>query len=356
MKTHKFKYALENEDGDEDGDKGSTIRLWRRQFDNEVSTTEAAENVLFEKLSQAGLLYCRGCSLQDFSKSDGTRMVTCNWCKEKQSFTANTLFHGMRRAVIREYLFFIYLIENGIEVNASEFARNSSVAYSSSLMILRKCAMVLEQMMRQRETRSMHCVQLAEVVCRRSTETPAGEHPRSEQTALSKLGLRRTEVGIEEQESEREEDDALMKALPVEQQTLFGILGEQPTYFDALCERSGIATGLVTGSLMMLELAGWIECKGDMYWRKERQKRVEIEEETDSEPGLRQSAVEFIRRVYQGISQKYSQLYLALHWCFRDRKDWTGQLLQACLRSEPVTYRQVLGYKSPAVLRLSPVA
>jgi hypothetical protein len=330
----------------------------RRQFDLEIPTVESAENVLFERLLNAGLVTCRKCNRCDFSKSVGTRMSVCNWCKNKQSFTASTLFHGMKRAVTREYLFFIYLLEKGILLNASEFARNSSVAYSTSLTILKKCAIVIEQCMKSSETKTIHCSQLASVICRRSKETPAGEHPRMEQNVLS-LQARNADKNLEQQGiatgSENSNDHIL--SLPAEQKILYEMLNNEPIFFDQLCVQSGLATGLVSGALMMLELAGLVECKADMYSRKQRHPEIEASAEVDCEPEISKSAIEYIRTVYQGISQKCSQLYLALHWFQKDKTRWSeGKLLQACFRSEPVTYRQILSYKSPALLKISPAA
>lgn len=60
---------------------------------------------------------------------------------------------------------------------------------------------------------------------------------------------------------------------------------------------------------------------------------------------------DFVRRVFQGISRKYLQLYLAVYWCSLNRRRWgVGRLFSACMRSRRRCYRARLNFVSPPVV------
>ncbi len=65
------------------------------------------------------------------------------------------------------------------------------------------------------------------------------------------------------------------------------------------------------------------------------------------------SVNEFIRKIHHGISRKYSQHYLALHWFLNNDSRWLpGDLFYACLRSVPISLAKILDFVSPRKLHI----
>jgi len=110
----------------------------------------------------------------------------------------------------------------------------------------------------------------------------------------------------------------------------------------------------------MLELAGVaVRLPGDSYVRAVADAVVACpgsdDRASDGSGGLIQLFMDFVRVHNHGISRKYLQKYLAGHWCHRDRHSWgAGSLLLACLRSGPVSCRQILEYVSSPLVRVLP--
>ena len=60
------------------------------------------------------------------------------------------------------------------------------------------------------------------------------------------------------------------------------------------------------------------------------------------------AAIAFIREYFHGVSRKYLQVYLAAFWCHFDRDTWNhGTVLRACLKHPPISYIDLLHYKTP---------
>ena len=67
------------------------------------------------------------------------------------------------------------------------------------------------------------------------------------------------------------------------------------------------------------------------------------------------TSMDFIHEVFQGISRKYLQAYLAIFWCWIEQKCWgAGALLKACCRFRYVSTAEVMAFRTPPMVRLLP--
>lgn len=67
------------------------------------------------------------------------------------------------------------------------------------------------------------------------------------------------------------------------------------------------------------------------------------------------TSMDFIHEVFQGISRKYLQTYLAIFWCWIEQRCWgAGALLKACCLFRYVSTVEVLAFRTPPMVRLLP--
>lgn len=267
-----------------------------------------------------GSLICLFCDGRDFARERGSRVMLCRACGRKSWLTAGSFFH--RKKLLRPWLAAIWMMEHGVFINASQLKQLLGIAYSSAHYILRSLACVVEE----QSSTTYELVPSAlflDTFSRRSTETPAREHPRAEEKVLQ-----------EQQEAEEDSDDSQMdvSGLPEDQREIYMHLAQGPRSVDYLCSRTGLNTGPAVAALTMLELDGLIQRSSGAYY-----KRVELAaspgEISEGASNVVNGAIRFVKRVFGGISRKYLQSYVASYWCFTDRKRWgPGALLEACLR------------------------
>lgn len=370
--------TLESKKNSKSTSKDLILALYRSEFDRDVPTANDAENIIYERLSNAGMIVCTKCCGSRFTKKPSSRKVVCLSCKNRQSFTAHTFFHGMKKMAAKEYLFLLTLFERGIVVNASEFQRHSSVAYSTSLSMIKKCAMVIEQTMQSETLTLLTCSEIKDAVYKRSIETPARKHPRCEQIVETQLECfepvcdcgRSYDTTVESVLSFAPESPESVNAfevsdhdateMPEEQRNIFNLLTDKPVHFDDICKQMEIGAGALSSGLVMLELDGLVTRQNEFYSRKSKTALANYKSSLSitllpaGVPSkLGRSLTAFLRNEFRGISQKCSQLYLALHWYSEDKRIWTkDRLLNACLASKPITYKDVRNYKSPKMLNV----
>lgn len=370
--------TLELKKSSKSSSKDLILAIYRSEFDHDVPTANDAENIIFERLSKAGMIVCTKCCGTRFTKKFSSRKVVCLGCKNRQSFTAQTFFHGMKKMAAKEYLFLLTLLERGVVVNASEFERHSSVAYSTSLAMIKKCAMVIEQKMQLETLTPLTCSEIKEAVYKRSFETPARKHPRCEQIVETQLECfepvcdcgRNYDTTVEPTVSSAPDSTESFNTcetsgdfaieMPEEQRNIFNLLTDKPVHFDDICKQMQIGAGALSAALVMLELDGLVTRQNEFYSRKSKtvlanyKRALSITLLPAEVPSkLGRSLTAFLQNEFRGISQKCSQLYLALHWYFEDKHIWTkDRLLNACLASKPITYNDVRNYISPKTLNV----
>lgn len=283
--------------------------------------------------------------------------------------TAGTFFERIRSS--RPWLLAIRLIGEGIHFNAADLHRLAGVAPSTANQILKKIAVVIDSSVQsEAEAVAVPSALYLAVICKRSLETPANEHPISEQAEMEK----RCSDGDEGARSVAQSGSASVamagiapnSSLGGPEQALYALLSVQPIHFEDLCEQLNLSAGMVSSMLISMELEGLIEqLPGDRYIRSIPYAIASCKQATaqaSSIQGMTNEtlkrvavSVEFIRDDFRGISRKYLQLYLSAQWCHIDRVRWSFEsLLEACSRFRYVGYREILAFVSPLKVKLPP--
>lgn len=295
----------------------AVARAWR-----EFSRCYADEVECVEKIFRIvdGSVICVFCDGRDFARERGSRVLHCRACGREVWLTAGSFFH--RKKLLRPWLAAIWMMEHGVIINALQLKQLLNIAYSSAHYILRSLACVVEEQS-SNTSDIVPSYLFLDTFSRRSSETPAREHPRAEEKALQ-----------EQQEERANFDNSQMdvSGLPDDQQEIYMNLAQGPRSVDYLCSRTGLDIGPALAALTMLELDGLIQLSSGVCYQ-----RVEVaslpSEISEGALNFVHGAIRFVRRIFGGISRKYLQSYIASYWCYTDRKRWgPGALLQACLR------------------------
>lgn len=291
--------------------------LWRRTYHTDVAV-------------------CRFCNTSQSDFCFDKRTFKCKHCRGKNSVTAGTFFEKIRRP--RPWLARIWFFENGIQINSNQFSELFDIAYSTSLSIFKKITLaVIDMLPAETECPSSD---FEELICKRSSETPANEHPKSE----LRTGIEDNEVSVSEIVGELDANDSVILEL------LQG--GRLST--DQLHYRSKFSFGELYMSLFTLcDLRLVRRLPGDLYERVSLQ-QVKINRRASERSAQIDSATEFIRVTNHGISRKYLQLYVCAAAIHSNRKRWSsGALLKACCASVEITDAQVRAYVSPYNVRVA---
>ncbi|HEY9784608.1 MAG TPA: hypothetical protein V6D17_04335 [Candidatus Obscuribacterales bacterium] len=206
--------------------------------------------------------------------------------------------------------------------------------------------------------------QFKQLYSRRSTETPARQHPLAEEEALeSEERQEGTNVDEDKQESFTKQSNDLpldLISLQPKGREIYEKLSSEPIGFDELCVITGITTPELLATLTFMELEQVItRVPGNRFVRKS-----ETAEHSDNgkakvtdpmQDRVVKEIVWFLKRVFRGICRKYIQPYLAVYWCHADRKRWTlGTVFDACLNFGYVRSCDLSMYVSPAVVKVLP--
>jgi len=195
-----------------------------------------------------------------------------------------------------------------------------------------------------------------EVFLKRSHETPARQHPETEEDEIEKSLAQACPAPV----------SALGQAADVELQpdekSIFELLSDHPISFDKLCDRTGLSPGEVSASLMMLYLDQLVDfLPGDRYVRFKPQKTQNprhtagnrSKQKEAQKPKHVTDFIEIIRSVFHGISRKCVQTYLAAYWCHLDRKRWNANsLFNAVIFHAPISHEELFNYVSPPFVKM----
>lgn len=314
-------------------------------FNSRFSTDADCIDELYRHLLDAGIAH-RCCTNPMWWKEPGQRIVQCHTCLSKTSITAGTLFHKIKR--VRAWLALILMKQDGIIVNPFQFHKFFNVAYATAADMFKKLRLMFEQTM-QLDSPSVPSSAFFSLIFRRSRKTLAEQHPTSElddscefETAEATISLRSFV-----------NDPNVMELSPTEQKVFDCLSSADKVHFDKLCNMTSLETGSLSAALVMLELYGLVHpIPGDHYVRsKPHLLRKEIEN-ADVLPRIN-IAAKFIRSLFQGISRRYLQLYLAEFWFHANRKNLLPNFLFAsCIKGPPLDHKAMLAYVSPQIVRL----
>ena len=347
------------------------LKDYWNQFVAEFPTEEDCVNELY-RLIYRHRLRCPECHTEKIRRLFSCRVIICCECKIKTHTLAGTFFHNIRRAQC--WLAAIWFMEHGIEISASSFARLANLVSSSAQEIFKKLSLVvINKMSRLPEISSADFVF---VFRRRSRITPAGRGPASEQDdieksidANSKKLDETASVDAAPSQTKTEFDDG--NANPTgftdekieflnRERTVLAAMSSEPVYFDVLQQIIGMDTGKLIATLVFLELKGVVKRdQGNWYWLAETAPAAGSAAGSFPENQAKNAVASFYKYVisiFNGISRKYLQNYLAWYWCIVDRKRWKpGALLKECSRFRKIGHEDILHYVSPTIVKLSPV-
>ncbi len=293
-----------------------------------------------------GVLKCNECGSSELERIGKNRSARCRRCHKTTWLTARTFLAGIKRP--RAYLLQIILIGNGIAISASELARIVGIASSSAQCIVKKIDAAVQSFMGTGGIQ-VDCRHFFQCISKRSTHTPAKEHPLSE---LAEVG----NVAQGPSQSGKSLNANTLPKLSAEPELVYKLLSEVPTTIDMLAEKSGLPVNSVSAALTILELEELTKmCPGNKF--------IKCKPPGKPAPKLSKQAkrcvdasVELIRQTYKGVSRKYLQQHLAFCWSIKDRSRWSVKaLVQACAKLGPITDAQVNSYVSPPVVLLIPV-
>jgi len=187
---------------------------------------------------------------------------------------------------------------------------------------------------------------------RRTRETPADEHPRAEEEAAARKYRRPVSETLDAVVSQAVSQLGQGYGEDFEKPEFREILSElanEPVHFNQIAERTGIETTQLFNALTQLQLDGLaVRQPGDWFLLTPnilcRSSKNTTNEEIDIK---KEGFIAFLSNLSHRIGRKYLQLYLALHWFLTDKERWTkGRLLETCLRSGPISERDILAYSS----------
>lgn len=295
------------------------------------------------------------------------RSVWCPRCRKRTWLTNGTFFENMRRLDVAHGI--LTLLERGVDLCAHQASVIFSCAYDTAWTFFLKLEAIIAEIMPQSED-LLECLSLdfTSLFIRRSNRTPAQVHPREEQRAyedelrqedFSSSGDYKTN---QDTDCTDKTDDSFFSNSPL----LELIAADRPTDFDSLLERSKMPHSSLSMELMELQMAKLIiRQPGELYVlakaskaqeHNQRIKSIQIFEEGSvgaSESSLLNHALQYIRTLSHGISRKYLQLALCLHWFQFDKTRWSpGELTHLCKRHRAITKKEIKSSVTPLKVRI----
>ncbi len=351
----------------------------------------------FVELSKAGsesnIRKCSYCGSDQVQNDPDGRIISCPDCKKSKSLTAGTFFHSIKRP--RAWLAAIRLMEAGMVPSINQFHKLAAVAYDTAWKIYRKLGLVIADQL-PADAADVHSSVFSQVICKRSRETPARQHPVAEVTAFDATSfggeattegplsgeptggspeLRTTAFEFATDLSSLLNDlsqaalataagDRIQTRVFVgKEEEVYDLLSKEPVHFDTLIGQTKMSVSTLAATLSILEIKEVARClPGDWYVRiPEGHNGATSETPAGSSPdgSSKQAtasvgdAIEYLSETLQGISGKYLQLCLAAFWCYIDRVRWpAGSVLNACHQSNPIRDVDILAYVSPALVKV----
>jgi hypothetical protein len=289
----------------------------------------------------------------------GERTARCHSCKKKVSATADTFFHGAKKATA--HCCAIFLTGEGLAISANDFSRRVQVATSSGSVILHEVSAAIVNVMN--DEMEMLSANLCDPVGKRSKETPAREHPKAEQADAEKRAAQRSKpassASAQELLQRMSESTQTTNAIPeneIEKQ-IYELISVQPIQFDALCKQFKLPQSELLGALTMLELSGFLKAlPGNRFEIIRKDVLSSIPQPNfPISTNNKQAKIffQFVYKTFHRVSRKYLQRYLARYWCFIDRARWQFEsLLELCARSGRKSHEELTSYVTPLSVKV----
>ena len=320
-----------------------------KEFDAENLNEKICEIKSLQLSSVLGFIVCQHCNHHQILEGELQRMYPCKICSKEIWLTAGSFFDHVRK--FRPYLAAFYLLERGVILSACEVAKVLGVSKCTADRIYKKIAKLVSEKM-QTHGIDVSTAELAPVVTRRTTETPARQPPLAEEIAVQNL-LSMRELEVEEQ------DDSRYPGISNSEKSVLALLSETPIRFADICEKLSLNCGEASAAIMGLELrALTMRLPGERYVILDRPTRVTLKainnkKQQNKGDKIATRIIDFVKERFQGVGRKYLQLYAALYWIFIDRKSWgPGSIQQLCTQSRHIPYREILAFVTPPTVKV----
>ncbi len=286
---------------------------------------------------------CSFCGSLELSETTSFRVRECKSCGAENWIFAGTFLERIRR--IRAWFAGLWFSKMGVRFSCSEFARYLGVSPDTAERISKTIALNLLDLMDFLPTVSS--AEFMEIFARRSTETPAREHPRVEQDEIEASSLL---PEVSEQADFVNDSNALSEQ---EKCVLDQLELERFSTIDTLVELTQLDFSDLVQIVSLLEIKGFIESSMGQQFRLCKKKRVASGNLSDSSQSVVLGFMGDVKRVPQRISRKYVQLHLALYWSATQRDVWDKHdLIFRILDKESASRKELRDYISPQQVRI----
>lgn len=327
----------------------SSFTKFEKRFPTEEDSIEYFAQAVMRELS----VTCRICSSSTLDRKYGSRFYRCLKCRSKGWIFSGTFFEKMRVAKLWNAT--IWLYERRIQFNAWQLAELCQVAYSSALVISRKIAKVIYSIGQER-CESVPSEVFMILFRKRSIETPAKSHPKFEQLVFDQSFLQTQEEKMSDGDSEQSSLGAGSNSFSNLENKVLALLSDNRIHFDDICRQLLLPGGIVSATLIMLELNDEIvRHPGDHYTLKAKPEKLpsRLKNRQDLIIAFKNSSrvedfFRFAINTFHGFSRKYLQFYLTkFQALFQDGFMSPGKILRECLYLNSFSYCQMLEYVSP---------
>lgn len=328
----------------------SEIKNCLTEFWKEYPTEKHCVEGMFQAIFPDGNHTCKRCNHHIQTRNFGSRVVVCDGCMLKNSFTADTVFHGAQRLLERFAM--LWLLGKGVKLTASLLEKVFNIPASTAWYIFHSVNEVFSYQMKER-FRSVHANAFRDVVWRRCKSSPASRHPAAEldndgeegtcieyesfsdngspeiddQSSRTQDELS-SEIGVETEPADRSSTNDC----PCSEDSILSVMSDAVTNFETIRQQTGLDIPALSAALTMLELNGQIvRSAGDNYSKV--RKSGNYMATGSSDPELMKTVALLSKELHKlsgGVSLRYLQSYLTSHWLASDRQSWS---LATLLRS-----------------------
>lgn len=322
------------------------LSAWKT-FAEVVPTEKHAVEIVYSILYRDKPLRCFYCNSVGHSRPFGSRFAKCMACLKITWITSGTFFHKAK--FLRPILAAFWLLESRVYINPFRFHKLLEIGYAAAILIFKKISLAINNQVDESLV-SIPSSEFHEVICRRSRQTRALEHPISEIQDSYDCMLSASDDCADSDECD---DTSVIDSFTKQERDIYEVLSDQPQNVNVICFKTGIPASQVSASLVMLELSDLVQLMpGECYKRKDLSTQQSFQngcldpfEFTDSRAP---EVLQFIDQRFRGVSRKYLQAYACLHWFYSDLICWhPGRLIEVCKAYGRISGRQVSSYLSP---------
>lgn len=345
-------------------DRGSfSLEDWKivQEYLSIFDSREKRTAALLATIEFEGCVYCADAAVK---KEKNGRSVWCARCRKRTFLTKGSFFENMLRLDVAHGI--LYMLEHGVALCARQASIILACAYDTAWKFFHKVQLVIAEKISIKTALSMGpSADYASLFSRRSNQTPANGHPRDEQALCEEQSKQND--GFTESKDPKEtwttHTESTSNAEQFAESPLLQFLNHEPVEFNMLLEKSGLPVSDLSMELLELRLSNLIVAHPGERFALAAQKnkqptnlrissiRIFEEAQKKSSSDL-ENSLHYIRKLSQGISRKYLQLFLYLHWFQLDKSVWTkGELTHSCLVHRMITKEEIKSYVTPLTVQ-----